>query len=68
MSELTNNVNRLVEKLDKSDDLAKEAAQSARSAHKRIDGHDRVIFWAATMIIGSLIAGGIALLWKGVEN
>ncbi|WP_409346770.1 hypothetical protein [Paenibacillus sp. MBLB4367] len=35
--ELTANVNRLVEKLDKSDDIAREADQRARSAHHRID-------------------------------
>lgn len=36
-TELTANVNRLVEKLDKSDDIAREADQRARSAHQRID-------------------------------
>jgi len=36
-NELTANVNRLVEKLDKSDDLAREADQRSRAAHHRID-------------------------------
>lgn len=36
-TELTASVNRLVEKLDKSDDKAREADQRARSAHHRID-------------------------------
>ncbi|MCM3272625.1 hypothetical protein [Paenibacillus elgii] len=30
-------MNRLVEKLDKSDDIAKEADQRAKSAHHRLD-------------------------------
>jgi hypothetical protein len=36
-AELTASVNRLVEKLDRSDDLARDADQRARSAHHRID-------------------------------
>lgn len=36
-NELTANVNRLVEKLDRSDDIAREADQRSKSAHHRID-------------------------------
>lgn len=36
-AELSANVNRLVDKLERSDDTAKDAEQRARSAHHRID-------------------------------
>lgn len=37
LSEVAFSVGRLVDRLESSDDVAKEAAQSARSAHKRLD-------------------------------
>lgn len=37
VSDMASNVNRLVEKLEKSDDVAREAEQRAKSAHHRID-------------------------------
>jgi methyl-accepting chemotaxis protein len=37
IGEMASSVNRLVEKLDQSDDIAKEAGQRARSAHHRLD-------------------------------
>lgn len=46
--------------------IANEALQSTKSAHRRIDKIDRIIFWLGTTVIGALITGGIALLWKGV--
>lgn len=64
-SELTANVNRLVEKLDKSDDMAREAFEKAKSAHKRLDKIDKIIFWAATTIIGTVILGVIAMYARG---
>jgi len=46
--------------------IANEALQSTKSAHHRIDKIDKIIFWLGTTVIGALITGGIALLWKGV--
>jgi methyl-accepting chemotaxis protein len=37
IGEMATNVNRLIEKLDQSNDIAREADQRARSAHHRID-------------------------------
>lgn len=36
INDMAGNIGRLVDRLEKSDDVAKEAAQSARSAHHRI--------------------------------
>lgn len=37
ISDMASSVNRLVDRLDKSDDIARDADQRARSAHHRID-------------------------------
>lgn len=37
IGEMATNVNRLIDKLDQSNDIAKEADQRARSAHHRLD-------------------------------
>ena len=76
-SELTANVNRLVEKLDRSDDIAREADQRAKSAHhriddlgKRMDGLDNDITWLWRTVIGAIVAsvigGAITFIWKGI--
>ena len=75
-NELTANVNRLVEMLDRSDDIAREADQRAKSAHhridemgKRIDDVENDITWLWRTVIASIITGAIggaiALIWKG---
>lgn len=78
-TELTANVNRLVEKLDRSDDIAREADQRAEYAHQRIDdAFSQIketkddIKWLWRTVIAAIITGGIggaiALLWKGVGS
>jgi len=78
-TELTANVNRLVEKLDRSDDIARDADQRAKSAHHRIDetvsqikSVQDDIKWLWRTVIAAIITGGIggaiALLWKGVGS
>ena len=75
-SELTVNVNRLVEKLDKSDDIAREADQRAKSAHHRIDETNKRIEdmrtgqkWAIGLTLTSiglfLTAVGLILKMEG---
>lgn len=78
-TELTANVNRLVEKLDRSDDIAREADQRAKSAHhrideanKRIDGVANDITWLWRTVIAAIVTGVIggaaALLWKSIGS
>lgn len=43
-----------------------QALESSRSAHKRLDGHDKIIFWGGTTVIGSLVVGSVALLYKNL--
>jgi hypothetical protein len=46
-------------------DTAKEALQSAKSAHHRLDRVDKIHFWAATTIIGAVIVLVITFFAKG---
>jgi phage shock protein A len=38
--------------------------QSTKSAHHRLDRIDKIIFWVGTTIIGGVIIGLMALLYK----
>ncbi|MEK8128650.1 hemolysin XhlA family protein [Paenibacillus filicis] len=55
----------LTKKVEEIDDRAKESLQSTRSAHKRLDRVEKVVNWAATTIIGSVILAAMAMLLKG---
>jgi len=46
-------------------DTARDALQYAKSAHKRLDRIDKIVFWAGTTAIGALIVGAITLLYRG---
>lgn len=45
-------------------DVANDALASSKSAHLRIDKLDRIVFWAATIVIGALVTGAISLLFS----
>jgi cell division protein FtsL len=44
---------------------ANEAMQSARSAHHRLNTHEKIIYWAGTTIIGAVVVGIISFFMKG---
>ncbi|WP_240967923.1 hemolysin XhlA family protein [Paenibacillus aquistagni] len=71
ISDMANSVEKLVTKLDQSDDLAREAMQSTKSSHhradeltKRVEGVEGDIKWLWRTAIGAIITGAIALLFK----
>ncbi len=63
-TELSDSVNRLVEKLDRSDDIAREADQRARSAHHRIDELADNQRWLWRTVVGGIIGAAIAAFIK----
>lgn len=63
-TELTANVNRLVEKLDRSDDIAREALNKAEYAHQQIGEIADNQRWLWRTVIGGLIASAIAAFVK----
>jgi methyl-accepting chemotaxis protein len=70
IAEMTSGVNRLVEKLDKSDDIAREADQRARSAQHQINDLKQSLKWVigtAISFAGVMIAA-LGFLWKVVAG
>lgn len=69
ISRLANSIDRLLDKLDKSDDVAKEALQRVKSAQHQIDDVKSGIKWLWRTVVGSIltgvIGGMIAIFWKG---
>lgn len=75
INDMATNVNRLIEKMDRSDDIARDANQRSKSAHYRIDDVEKEvagirsdITWLWRAVIGAIITGSIggaiALIWK----
>lgn len=54
LKSLQETVNNHESRISKSED-------SSSSAHKRLDKVDKMVFWIATLIIGSVIVGVISL-------
>lgn len=47
---------------------ANKAMESTKSAHRRLDKLDKIIFWTATTIIGTVLVALIGLLIKNGGN
>ncbi len=62
INQLRNTAQRAETKADLAQDIAEEARASTKSAHHRIDRHDKIIFWAGTSIIGSVIVAIMAIV------
>ncbi|WP_424766288.1 hemolysin XhlA family protein [Paenibacillus sp. sgz302251] len=63
--EMAASVQRLVDKLEKSDDVAREALDKSKSAHHRLDNIDDNQKWIWRTVVGAILAGLIGLFWKG---
>ncbi|MCR8633505.1 hemolysin XhlA family protein [Paenibacillus radicis (ex Xue et al. 2023)] len=63
-NELASSVNRLVDKLDKSDDIAREALQASNVNQKRIDEVSENLKWVWRSIFASLVTSGFGFLIK----
>lgn len=50
-------------KVEETDDVAREALASTKSAHRRLDKIDKVINWTATTIIGAVIIALLSLIF-----
>lgn len=46
-------------------DIAKEAAQSVKTAHERLDRVERMITWVSTTVLGTLIVAAVTFIVKG---
>lgn len=51
--------------LETTKELARDADQSAKSAHKRLDKIDKTIFWLGTTVVGAVILAVIKFTMEG---
>lgn len=65
LGDMADSMNRLVNKLEQSDDVAREAMQSSKTAHHRLDKIDKIIFWTGTTIVGAIILAIIKITMSG---
>ncbi|OMF35322.1 hypothetical protein BK133_11130 [Paenibacillus sp. FSL H8-0548] len=65
INDLTTTVQRLVDKLEVNNDISREALDKAKSAHHRLDGIDKIIFWGGTTIIGAIVLSAITIIANG---
>lgn len=72
INDLTASVQRLVEKLENSSDIAREALDKSKSAHHRLDTLEENNRWkwrtVAGAFITSIVVGLVAIFWKGMNN
>ena len=64
--EILQRLTRVETKLDiiaSAKDIAIEAEQSAKNAHKRIDKIEKLIWFLSTTVFGSIIIGGITYIF-----
>lgn len=52
-----------LDSIKSANDTANEALQSSKSAHRRLDKVDKIIFWTVTTIIGAVIVALLSSLW-----
>lgn len=66
ITHLTQSIEKLVDKLDASDDVAKEASQRAKSNQHRIDSIEKNLKWliGTTLTVAGLFIAALGLLWK----
>lgn len=50
---------------DNAEKLAVEALESTKSAHKRLDKIDKIVWWVATTVGGVIILALVGLVIKG---
>lgn len=50
---------------DNAEKLAVEALESTKSAHKRLDKLDKIVWWVSTSIIGLVLIALVGLVIKG---
>lgn len=68
LSDIRERMVRVETKIDTftdADKTANEALASTKSAHRRLDKVDKIIFWAGTTIVGAVVIAMIAMVLKG---
>ncbi|WP_127531183.1 hemolysin XhlA family protein [Paenibacillus kobensis] len=70
-NEILQRLTRLETKLDMmgtAKDVANEALQRAKSAHRMLAAIEDNQRWLWRTVVGALLTGAIAILWKGIGS
>lgn len=62
LEEKIDNISDAKTTADQAKTIANEALASTKSAHRRLDKIDKIIFWAGTLIIGAVVLAAIGLV------
>lgn len=65
LEEKIDNMSETKSTADEAKLTANKAMESTKSAHRRLDKMDKIIFWASTLIIGAVVLALIATAFKG---
>mgnify|MGYP000906031767 CR=1 FL=1 len=68
LEEKIDNISDAKTTADEAKQIANTALASTKSAHRRLDKMDKIIFWAATSIIGTVVVALIGLLISNGGN
>lgn len=64
IGEKLDGINHIRDTAIRAEDKADEALASTKSAHKRLDKLDKIVWWVSTTIIGAVILALLALVFK----
>lgn len=64
IGEKLDGINYIRDTANRAEDKADEALSSTKSAHKRLDAVDKIIWWVSTTIIGAVLLALLALVIK----
>lgn len=68
LEEKIDNMSETKSTADEAKFTANKAMESTKSAHRRLDKMDKIIFWSSTTIIGTVLVALIGLLIKNGGN
>lgn len=59
------NMDEKIDRAISANETATEALEKAKSAHKRLDKIDKIIFWLGTTVVGTILLAIIKLVTEG---
>lgn len=65
IGEKLDGLNHIRDTAIRAEDKADEALSSTKSAHKRLDKIDKIVWWVATTVGGVLLVALVGLVLKG---
>lgn len=65
IGEKLDGLNHIRDTANRAEDKADEALASTKSAHKRLDKFDKIVWWVCTTVGGVLVLALVGLVIKG---